>query len=113
MNLSTLFLETEYLSKSFGLFLAEPPPLGLDTLLLGYLGHTINIADIIGLALLNVFGITGILLVTQGDISFLVLFTTGTRSYIKLSYSTNYLTKSEVALVNGRLFWYNKKGRKL
>jgi hypothetical protein len=58
-----LFLEAEYLSESFGLLLVEPLPLGLDILLLRYLGHTINIANIIGLALPNVFGIISILLV--------------------------------------------------
>jgi hypothetical protein len=99
-----LFLEAEYLSKSFGLFLAELLPLGLDIFLFRYLGYTIDITDIVGLALPNVFGITGIFLVMQGDTSFLVLFIARTRNYIKFSYSTNYPTKSKVILINKKFF---------
>jgi hypothetical protein len=108
-----LFLEAEYLSESFGLFLAELFLLSFNILLLGYLGYTIDIADIIGLALPNAFGIAGILLVARGDTSFFILFITRTRSYIKFSYPTNHFTKSEVILVNRGLFWHNKKGRRL
>jgi hypothetical protein len=99
-----LFLEAEYLSKSFGFLLAEPFLLGLDTLLLEYLRYTIDVADIVNLALPNTFGITGMLLVARGDASFLVLFTTRTRNYIKFSYSTNHFTKGEVTLVNRGFF---------
>jgi hypothetical protein len=108
-----LFLEAEYFSESFGFLLAKPLPLGLDTLLLGYLGHTIDITDITGLALLNIFGITSILFLARGNISFLVLFIARTRSYIKFSCSINHFTKSEIILINRRFFWYNKKRKKL
>jgi hypothetical protein len=104
-----LFLEAEYLSKSFGLLLIELFLLGLDILLLGYLRYTIDIADIASLALPNVFGITDIFFVARGNISFLVFFIARTWSHIKFSCSTNHLTKGEVTLVNRGFFQYNKK----
>jgi hypothetical protein len=108
-----LFLQPEYLSESFGFLLAELLLLGLDILLFRYLGHTIDIANIIGLVLPNIFGITSIFLIAQGNTSFLVLFTARTRSYIKLSCLTNHFIKGEIILVNRGFFWHNKKGRKL
>jgi hypothetical protein len=98
-----LFLEPKDLSKSLGFCLAKLSPLLFETILFRYLGHTVDLANIIGLALTNVLNITRVFLIARSDIGFFVFLATRTKRYTFSTSTFNSFTKDKVTSI-GKTF---------
>jgi hypothetical protein len=70
--------------------------------------YSVDLTNITGLVLTNIFSITHVFSITRSNILFLILFVSRIYSYISLDSFFYYVTKGNGATV-GILGWYNRK----
>jgi hypothetical protein len=73
--------------------------------------YSVDLANIIGLALTNILGVSRVLDIARSNILLLVLFIASTRGYVSFASFSYYVTKGNRTTIV-TFGWYNrKKGR--
>jgi hypothetical protein len=97
INNFSLGLLLRYLG--FFLLILEYFPFYFKGFLFENLGHSIDLANIAGLALMNILGISSIFHVTRGNILLFVVFIASTKSYVFFSGFSYRVIKRDGVLV--------------
>jgi hypothetical protein len=112
------FTETNNFSLSFllrylGLFLLIPKYFSFcfKGFLFENFRYSINLTNIISLALTNILGAPSILYIARGNILSFALFTANTRNYVSFS-SFSYCIAKRNRTIIAIFGWYNRKERK-
>jgi hypothetical protein len=102
-----LFIETDNFSlglllRRLGLLLLIPKYLSFSFkgFLLENFGYSVDLINITGLALTNIFSILYILSIARSDILLLILFITSTRGYVSFTGFSYYITKRNRIIIN-------------